>query len=968
MPGKLTSGVLESSLKCRFKAYLKTAGEQGQPHDYEILMQESREQIRLAARTRLLSQHEGQEVLSGLPLTTDLLKRGLPLLLDCTFEDEDLSVPFDALLRVDGESSLGKFYYQPVIFHPAEKATPELRLLLAMYDVILGAVQGKESATGVLIVGRACNEQKAKLDSVLGQARRLLREAREGRNGPPPRLILNSHCQICEFRQQCHTKAAANNDLSLLRGIGQKEIGKYAKRGIFSITQLSCIFRPPRRMKKPDDRKVTHSHALQALAIREKKVHIVGNPKLPTSAKRIYFDVEGDPDRGFDYLIGFLVQDGEKEEKHSFWIDLPGEESMLLGRFLEIAGRHPDAWFYAYGSYEVAFLRRVAKAAGREEEVGRVLARTFNVLTVVYLHVYFPVHSNSLKDIAGHFGFQWSDPDSSGVQSLVWRRRWEEGGSAAFKEKLLIYNLEDCKALQRVTEFLYEVCRRPQNASQQPTAIATNEVERVEETTPPSSRPHWCVVNFAVADFEFVNKRAYFDYQRDRVYVRTNKTIRKSQEKTRTMNGKKNLRVNQCVELHSENCPSCGSVDVTLTQDSRLARLAYDLRITPGGIRRWVTRFTTNWHHCASCRKRFLPRDYLRLEEHFHSLKCWAMYQYVAHRASLTNIAETIRDSFGLPINQVNISIFKQLLSKFYKNTYETILERLRTGYLIHADETEITLKQLAKGYVWVFASLEEVVFIYRKSRAGDFLHDLLKGFSGVLVSDYYAAYDSLDCPQQKCLIHLIRDFNQDIQGNPWDEELKSLAGKLGSLLRGIVATIDQYGLKCRYLVKHKKDVDRFFESLTADTFHSEVATSYRDRLLKSRDKLFTFLDHDGVPWNNNPAEHAVKQFAYYRENIDGQITENGLNEYLVLLSICVTCKYKGVSFLKFLLSGEKDIDVFSQNRRKKRSRTLIQTYPDDVKLPRASRSQTWDKESSQAETDSIDQARRGGSEELCNG
>ena len=56
---------------------------------------------------------------------------------------------------------------------------------------------------------------------------------------------------------------------------------------------------------------------------------------------------------------------------------------------------------------------------------------------------------------------------------------------------------------------------------------------------------------------------------------------------------------------------------------------------------------------------------------------------------------------------------------------------------------------------------------MYRRSREGDFLHDLLKDFRGVLVSDFYAAYDSLDCPQQKCLIHLIRDFNQDIVSQP---------------------------------------------------------------------------------------------------------------------------------------------------------------------------------------------------------
>jgi hypothetical protein len=44
---------------------------------------------------------------------------------------------------------------------------------------------------------------------------------------------------------------------------------------------------------------------------------------------------------------------------------------------------------------------------------------------------------------------------------------------------------------------------------------------------------------------------------------------------------------------------------------------------------------------------------------------------------------------------------------------------------------------------------------------------------------------------------------------------------------------------------------------------------------------LFTFLDHDGVPWNNNNAEHAVKAFAYYRRVFDGMMGEDGLSDYL---------------------------------------------------------------------------------------
>jgi hypothetical protein len=238
---------------------------------------------------------------------------------------------------------------------------------------------------------------------------------------------------------------------------------------------------------------------------------------------------------------------------------------------------------------------------------------------------------------------------------------------------------------------------------------------------------------------------------------------------------------------------------------------------------------------------------------------------------------------------------------------------------------------------------LEEVVFMYKPSREGDFLHDLLKTFRGVLLTDFYAAYDSLDCPQQKCLIHLMRDFNHDLQGNPWDEELKALASAFGSLLRAVVTTIDEHGLKQRHLGKHKRDVDRFFKSVEGLVLRSEVAEGYRKRLLKCRGKLFTFLDHDGVPWNNNNAEHAVKRFAYYREIADGLLTEAGLSQYLVLLSIYLTCKYKGVSFLKFLLSQETDIDQFCRSPGRKRRMPGVELLPEGPSSPRRRRIQDWD-------------------------
>jgi predicted RecB family nuclease len=97
--------------------------------------------------------------------------------------------------------------------------------------------------------GRGCEVRKIVLHPHDGQARRVFQELRDLQTGTPPRRILNSHGPLCEFRQRCHVEAMAQDDLSLLRGMSAKEITKYHQRGIFTVTQLSCTFRPRKRRK-----------------------------------------------------------------------------------------------------------------------------------------------------------------------------------------------------------------------------------------------------------------------------------------------------------------------------------------------------------------------------------------------------------------------------------------------------------------------------------------------------------------------------------------------------------------------------------------------------------------------------------------------------------------------------------------------------------------------------------------------
>jgi len=79
----------------------------------------------------------------------------------------------------------------------------------------------------------------------------------------------------------------------------------------------------------------------------------------------------------------------------------------------------------------------------------------------------------------------------------------------------------------------------------------------------------------------------------------------------------------------------------------------------------------------------------------------------------------------------------------YYTNTYRGILNNLVKGRIIHADKTTINL-QKKRGYVWVLTSMEDVYYFYRSGRESNFLHEMLDGFKGTLISDFYSGYDSL--------------------------------------------------------------------------------------------------------------------------------------------------------------------------------------------------------------------------------
>ena len=100
--------------------------------------------------------------------------------------------------------------------------------------------------------------------------------------------------------------------------------------------------------------------------------------------------------------------------------------------------------------------------------------------------------------------------------------------------------------------------------------------------------------------------------------------------------------------------------------------------------------------------------------------------------------------------------------------------------------------------------------------------------------------------------------------------------------------------------------------------YKSELVSKYQERFVRYQASLFTFLEQDGIPWQNNTAERALRHLTI-QEKISGYFHESLMPDYLRLLGIRQACRFQGKSFFKFLFSGETDIDQFQRSRRRRR-------------------------------------------------
>jgi hypothetical protein len=236
-----------------------------------------------------------------------------------------------------------------------------------------------------------------------------------------------------------------------------------------------------------------------------------------------------------------------------------------------------------------------------------------------------------------------------------------------------------------------------------------------------------------------------------------------------------------------------------------------------------------------------------------------------------------------------------QELEKHLQN--EPVLNVDETGWRTNGD----------KRFLWAFVAARYVVYTVAATRGSQVLRDLLgKVFGGILCSDRFSAYLKYHAGKaQFCWAHLKRnllgivEFTKSSAVERFCRDALAQHARLFRLwhkFRG--GQIDRRQLLLRSIPIQK----RIFELAECNLAspHREVR-NLATALFEHNERLFTFLEHEGVEPTNNSAERALRTGVQWRKICFGNRSADGELATSRLLTVAETCDLQRLNILAYL-------------------------------------------------------------------
>lgn len=194
----------------------------------------------------------------------------------------------------------------------------------------------------------------------------------------------------------------------------------------------------------------------QAQSLVNNEIIKISDTNIPTASTKIYFDIEGDPLLGVEYLFGFLICEPNVEPVFKYFIaETPDDECIMWCEFLSwiSALDFKNVKVYHYSSYEKSALTKLSKKYGDNNNLTEFTDNLVDIFTYSVESYIFPVYFYSIKDIAKYLNFKWQHEKAGCAQSIFWYEQWLESGDRKILQDIIDYNEDDVRA----TQFLHQL-------------------------------------------------------------------------------------------------------------------------------------------------------------------------------------------------------------------------------------------------------------------------------------------------------------------------------------------------------------------------------------------------------------------------------------------------------------------------------------------------------------------------------
>ncbi len=386
--------------------------------------------------------------------TLEMMKQGKNIYHGVLMHEDWAGMP-DLLEARPGKSKLGDWYYVVYDVQASLDLRDEYKFQLIFYSLILERLQGVRPKEAYVIDPQG-NERSFKVDEFVDQFHLTREQIEKILDGEKPAPFIKSTCKKTPWYSLCFSDAKECNDVSLIFRLSQADQRRLYGIGIKTVSDLSGADVNELQNKLEDwsfDKIVRFVN--QAKALTNYQPMVLRKPIFPEVEHEIYFDIEADPTRDIDYLLGYLVKSKDGVKYNYFLANDKSEEEVIWKKFLDFLAKLDNFVIYHYAFYErQVFDRLVLRYGAPTVLIEKFKENTIDLYNKTVDTAVLPLYFYSLKDVAGYLGYKWDDPTAGGAESVVWYNDWLDKRDPVIMKKILKYNEDDVRATLLIKEWL----------------------------------------------------------------------------------------------------------------------------------------------------------------------------------------------------------------------------------------------------------------------------------------------------------------------------------------------------------------------------------------------------------------------------------------------------------------------------------------------------------------------------------